>query len=135
MIRFYFACVWRITCSLLLLLMLQDAFSHIRHALFSSQNQSDFFFNGLFVHAFCPGQCRCDDISLQASCSNGSLSHFPIVMNPRYKRMFLDSNVISSLNNQIEIYPGLELLDISSNKIDKINDLSFKTSHKLRVSN
>lgn len=142
MIRSNFAGVWRITCSFVLLLMLEDGLNHIRHALYSSSSssfnhQSDLFFKRLFVHAICPVKlkCRCDDTQLEASCSNGSLSHFPITMNPEYKRMFLDSNVITSLNEQIGIYHGLELLDISWNKIDRINDSSFKASQKLKVSN
>uniref|UniRef100_A0A915L7V0 LRRCT domain-containing protein n=1 Tax=Romanomermis culicivorax TaxID=13658 RepID=A0A915L7V0_ROMCU len=90
--------------------------------------------------AFCPTNCKCDQqgtsskMMTAADCTNANLTSYPILLNPRLKKLILSGNGLSSLKlDELSVYSDLEYLDLSNNKIFEIERGAFFRLQKLKV--
>jgi len=71
---------------------------------------------------------------IAADCTAANLTTFPILLNPRTRRLILAKNKIASLSlDELSVYPDLEYLDLSNNKIFSIEQGAFFRLQKLKV--
>ncbi|XP_074593461.1 uncharacterized protein LOC141849150 [Brevipalpus obovatus] len=123
----------------LCLLVLQDVLTSVHWHIFPFMGLSTtrhFFtiFPSTMVDArICATKCFCDNSNLEAKCINQSLELFPNILNPALTKLFLQNNVISHLNEQLTVYQEIQYLDLSHNRISKIDDHSFLKSKKLKT--
>jgi len=73
---------------------------------------------------------------IAADCTEANLTTFPILLNPRTRKLILAKNKIASLSlDELSVYPDLEYLDLSNNKIFSIEQGAFFRLQKLKVLN
>ncbi|XP_032903025.1 leucine-rich repeat-containing protein 3B [Amblyraja radiata] len=78
--------------------------------------------------SMCPKGCLCSHISsLNVSCSNANLKEIPKDLPPDTALLYLDSNQIRSVPNEIfkDLYQ-LKVLNLSKNVIESIEEQAFK---------
>ena len=104
------------------------------------------------LSAFCPKSCKCNDDFTNSStnehrgashsssfdslnnnfrriivdCTEANLNHFPILLNPRTKRLILNRNrLISLTSDETSLYEDLQILDLSENLLTDIKAQAF----------
>lgn len=83
-------------------------------------------------NAFCPSKCVCDDS--KATCTNSQFNVLPIMLNPWLKELYMGSNQIKKVTPLNSVYNEIEVLDLSNNQIDHLEDNIFNGLSKLKVS-
>lgn len=83
--------------------------------------------------AICPSRCGCDEIKARAVCSNSQFHVIPIMLNPWLKELYIANNQISKMTPLNSVYNDLEVLDLSGNQIDSLDDNIFKGLSKIKV--
>ena len=84
------------------------------------------------AHSF--KQCAVAD--LRVNCTSVSLSHVPIIFNPRLTQLTLRDTGITQLGQSrpLDVYTRVEYLDLSHNGLANIPDGAFRNQKVLRVS-
>uniref|UniRef100_A0A915PSI7 LRRCT domain-containing protein n=1 Tax=Setaria digitata TaxID=48799 RepID=A0A915PSI7_9BILA len=88
-----------------------------------------------FVLTICPQECICiSEEQRIARCDNAPLSDIPALLDPRITSLSMVNCTLKRLDPDVlELYPDLEYLDLSYNKIDMIDMKIFKYQTKLQV--
>lgn len=86
-------------------------------------------------NAFCPTQCQCNDHALEADCAGSRLDVVPILLNPALRSMRLAHNRIATIQQTLDFYADLELLDLSHNALDRLGQRQLASQKVLRVLN
>uniref|UniRef100_A0A0R3RPA1 LRRCT domain-containing protein n=1 Tax=Elaeophora elaphi TaxID=1147741 RepID=A0A0R3RPA1_9BILA len=83
----------------------------------------------------CPQECVCISEERKVThCDNAALSDIPALLDPRITSLSMVNCTLKRLDPDVlELYPDLEYLDLSFNKIDMIDVKIFKHQTKLRV--
>ncbi|RWS31621.1 Leucine-rich repeat neuronal protein 2-like protein [Leptotrombidium deliense] len=90
--------------------------------------------SGVFVAAFCPQQCICNDTALEVRCKNSNLGVIPHTLNPNIRKLLLIDNQIRRIRrSSFEVYQNLEVVDMSGNNLTTIEDNAFASQHKLKL--
>lgn len=84
-------------------------------------------------NANCLARCVCDDIKSSVKCSNSGFHVVPIMLNPWLKELNIANNHIKKMTPLNSVYNDLELLDLSNNEIDFLEDNIFKGLSKIKV--
>lgn len=87
------------------------------------------------ARGMCPNRCKCNDNSLQVSCSDAALEVVPIQLNPATRHIDLSGNKISELHFTFSFYSNLESLDLSANKILTLGSGNFDSQRYLKQFN
>ncbi|CAG9537450.1 unnamed protein product [Cercopithifilaria johnstoni] len=87
------------------------------------------------VLTMCPQECVCISEEQKVThCDNAALTDIPALLDPRITSLGMVNCTLKRLDPDIlELYPDLEYLDLSFNKIDMLDMKIFKYQTKLRV--
>lgn len=85
------------------------------------------------LSAVCPVRCVCDEIKARAVCSNSQFYVIPIMLNPWLKELYIGNNQINKMTPLNSVYNDLEVLDLSGNQIDSLEDNIFTGLSKIKV--
>ena len=91
------------------------------------------FIGQLNASYFCPGKCVCDEVKTRAVCSNLQIPVIPIMLDPKLKELYIANNQISNMTPLNSVYNDLEVLDLSGNQIDSLEDNIFQGLSKIKV--
>ncbi|EJD73809.1 leucine-rich repeat-containing protein 4B [Loa loa] len=85
--------------------------------------------------SMCPKECICISEEQKVTrCDNAALNDIPALLDPRITSLSMVNCTLKRLDPDVlELYPDLEYLDLSFNKIDMIDMKIFKYQTKLRV--
>ena len=85
--------------------------------------------------ALCPKKCQCDVKTLNYDCTNSELEGIPIFLHPDTKVLKARNSKISKLEDNVNIYSQLEILDLSGNKFRHLGRNHFGNCLKLQQLN
>lgn len=84
--------------------------------------------------AFCPSKCTCDDDSyLRVQCPQTGLEVVPIQLNPEVKIIDLALNQITNVDFTLSFYNQLQMLNLTRNRVDHLNENHFLQQRELLV--
>ena len=83
----------------------------------------------------CPGQCQCDNEKLTTTCAGSNLTVIPIFLNPTTRILEVQDNKVRKLENALDVYPELELLDLSKNEFKHLKKRQFFHQAELQLLN
>lgn len=88
---------------------------------------------GHLANAFipCPARCVCEDE--RVICTNSQFNVLPIMLNPWLKELYIANNQIKKMTPLNMVYMDLEVLDLSNNQIDNLEDNIFQGLSKIKV--
>ncbi|KAL4001644.1 Leucine rich repeat family protein [Acanthocheilonema viteae] len=87
------------------------------------------------VLTMCPQKCVCISEEQKVTrCDNAALTDIPALLDPRITSLTMTNCTLKRLDPDVlELYPDLEYLDLSFNKIDVLGMKIFKYQTRLRV--
>ena len=85
------------------------------------------------LNAICPARCVCDENKSRVICTNSQFHVIPIMLNPWLKELYIANNQIKKMTPLNSVYNDLEVLDLSNNQIDSLEDNIFKGLNKIKV--
>ena len=85
--------------------------------------------------ALCPEKCHCDVEALSYDCTNSDLEGIPIFLHPDTKVLKARNSEISKLEDNVNIYSQLEILDLSGNKFRHLGKNHFSNCLRLQQLN
>ena len=77
------------------------------------------------VLSYCPTGCYCNNTLLKVTCSSPSLSILPITLNPHITSLTFSDSQVQAVDDSLQFYEALLLLDLSNNQIRNIQDGAF----------
>ena len=81
--------------------------------------------NSKTVLSYCPTGCYCNNTLLKVTCSSPSLSILPITLNPHITSLTFSNSQVQAVDDSLQFYEALLLLDLSNNQIRNIQDGAF----------
>ena len=81
--------------------------------------------NSIYVLSYCPTGCYCNNTLLKVTCFSPSLSILPITLNPHITSFTFSNSQVQAVDDSLQFYEALLLLDLSKNQIRSIQDGAF----------
>lgn len=82
--------------------------------------------------SLCPDKCECDVKGKIYDCTNSDLEGIPIFLHPEMRVLKIRNNKISKLEDAVNIYTKLEILDLSQNKFRHLGKFRFSECEELQ---